>query len=269
MDEALHELDPNQVTIADIFRILLGIKKDLAQNRNDLADKTKVLEDKVLALEVENKQLKTKLLNVERKLKKNNIFIFGLDPEDTDVTNAVIKVVNKKLNVALTVNDINNCYQIKNVDGKPILLELISYLKKSEIFNKVSKLKGTGIFFSDDLTYQDRQDKKQLLEHAKLAKAKNLDVKIKRGSIVVNGEQFTLSDLQTRDELTVEETPLDTEIERSNSETSNAIANPSPSRNDVVPPEEKVRRVQKIRTQSSSCTVERITRNKILHNIHK
>lgn len=194
-EEYFQQIDPSEVTNDDIFRILISIKQDLNQIKTDTKVSVKHLEEKVCRLEDENKLLKTKLLNAERKLKKNGVIIFGLEVENSDPIKAVKEIVNKKLNVSLNNSDINNCYQIKNTGGQPIFLELLSYLKKSEIFGAVKKLKGTGVSFTDDLTLEDRQERKQLLHHAKLAKERNLSVKIRKNKFIINGDEFTLADL--------------------------------------------------------------------------
>lgn len=187
-------------TNAEIFALLKEIKGDINTIKQDLNSTTQKLENKIKELETENSVLKARFLSTERKIRKNNCLIFGVKiNEEASTLEAVLKVFHEKLGVAISERDINNCYQLKHIREKPILLEFISYLKKGEIYNNLSKLKNTGIYFSDDLVYEDRQERKQLLEYMKKAKSNNLHTKIKKNKLLIAGETYTLTDLKNLD----------------------------------------------------------------------
>lgn len=187
-------------TNSEIFALLKEIKGDINAIKQDLHSATEKFESKIKVLENENSKLKSRLLSVERKSRKNNCLIFGLKlNEENTALNEVLEVTRGKLNVVISEVDINNCYQLKHIRGAPILLELVSYLKKCEIFRNLYKLKNTGISFTDDLIYEDRQEKKQLVEYMKKAKSKDISTKLKKNKLIIAGEIFTLADLKKID----------------------------------------------------------------------
>ena len=172
------------------------IKADINIIKDDLKNTSEKLETKVGNLEAENQILKKRIIACERKLKKNNIIIYGLDTQDSPVLDTVIKFIKDKLNIELKLSDIDDCYQLKNNASQSIvLLGLIAHLKKSEIFKNLSKLKNTGVSFADDLPFEDRQERKLLNIHLKKAKANNIQAKIIRNKIIIEGVTHTLSDL--------------------------------------------------------------------------
>lgn len=178
------------------------IKADIAQIKSDLStqnNKIAIINSKVENLEKENQELKKRVLATERKTKRNNIIIFGVNEDITDILSFIIKLIADTLQVSCTVGDINNIYRIgqKSVEKpRPIILELISNLKKQKIFHVINKLKGTGITFSNDQIPEDREEHTFLYQQLKIAKQKQYNAKIVRNKLVVNGESYTYEDLK-------------------------------------------------------------------------
>lgn len=192
----------------DILRILneiqrdnKEIKTDVKQIKDDISNQfiqINKLINKVDILEAENTKLKEKLVQTHKKIIKNNIIIFGI-PENEEAKLFFIDIIKVKLNVDLAENDINNIYRIGAVKGiKPraVNLELVRNIKKQEIFQNVTKFKGTGISISNDLIEEERQQQKLLYKHYKSAKDKNYQAKLIKNKLIINGEEFTYNSLK-------------------------------------------------------------------------
>nr|CAI5840255.1 unnamed protein product [Callosobruchus analis] len=63
----------------------------------------------------------------------------------------------------------------------------------------VKKLKGSGIYIDDDLNQHDRQIRKQLYQHLKEARAKNMFAKIRGNKLQINDDFYTLEELEVTD----------------------------------------------------------------------
>nr|CAI5862248.1 unnamed protein product [Callosobruchus analis] len=149
------------------------------------------------AIEEQYNTLKIKYERLERELKKNNIIIFGLTaPEGVKLIDFVLGRLNELLGLTLVANDINDIYSIgKQTNNKPIIVKLISFLKKQEILRNCKKLKGTNISIGIELTIEERQEQKILRQHLKAARKQNLSAYIKNKRLVVSGQEYTAQQL--------------------------------------------------------------------------
>lgn len=144
------------------------LKAEILQNQNN---KYKVIKDKLIA--------------VERKIRKNNIVIFGTT-FDSNIVDNVLKIFNEVIGVNIQESDLNNIYKLgkKNV----IIVEFLSYLKKQAIFRNLKKLKGIGITITDDLCPEDQDIKKKLVKQMKEARSKNQKAYIRNNRLYINDE---------------------------------------------------------------------------------
>lgn len=189
------------------------IKRDLSEIKNSnvkQAQSILVLSAKVTTLEEENRALKQELLAVNRKIRKNNIILFGVQENDAkNIKNEIQTIFRDTLNINLDDIDIDDVYRLGTKTGdkpRPVKVELISNEKKQKIFNSIGKFKGTGISVSNDLTPDDRQIHNALYQHLKIARGKNYLAKISKNRLIVNGQSYTLAELNKREELIDEET---------------------------------------------------------------
>lgn len=133
----------------------------------------------------------------ERRLRKNNIVVFGL-PTFKNLLNDSLETLNNLLGLKITVSEINNIRIIGKVStvNRPVLIEFISYLTKADIYKNVSKLKGTKISIAHDLCTADRDRHRILVKHLKIAQSRNLVAQIKGYKLVVDGKLFTAEELE-------------------------------------------------------------------------
>lgn len=196
----------NDLSNSEIVKILkVYISEQIEQLKisvqESITSNLDVLREKIENLEKDHRHLNNKIEFLDRKVRKNNILIFGVkEDNDKSVFEVVSAIFDEKLNIKLSIDCIANIYRIgkfkDNSFKRPIIIQFTSFLKKSEVIKRRRYLKGTNIFISDDLTETERAEKRVLNKHLKNAKDKNLNAYLKNNSIVVNGEVFTAQDLQ-------------------------------------------------------------------------
>lgn len=184
----------------DLFQLLLkantkqteDIKAEIKASEKNVTEKITTIQKKVVTLE-------KKCLFFERKIRRNNIVLFGLERENNE--NLVQKVtakLNELLHVNITLEDINNIYRIGQSSKSPVIVEFISYLRKADLFKdpeKLRALRNTPISISNDLCYEDRKEQKILRQHLKLAREQNKEAKIKGNKLEIGGKLYTTADL--------------------------------------------------------------------------
>lgn len=138
--------------------------------------------------------LENKSLLLDRKIRKNNIVIFGLKTEkSTGLLEEVLQKLNEILGIKLVENDVNNVYRIGN--KSTIIVEFISYLRKQLVFQNIRKLKNSGVSISNDLSPEDRETSKILYKNLKVAKSRNHKAYIKNYRLYVDEKVYTAEQL--------------------------------------------------------------------------
>lgn len=152
---------------------------------------------------------------IEKLRRKNNVVLYGMnntaDLDQTGLLTLMRRLFAEKLGVAVADADVNNVYLVGR-DRNIIKIEFVTFIKKVEVLKNAGKLKGTDIYLSDDLSRQERESQKILRQHLKLARAQKYSAYIRGTSLIVNGEKYTVEQLQSK--------PTFTLNKRSNSEPS-------------------------------------------------
>lgn len=187
-----------------IFELLEKISQDVQELKQDFAnykEEVEILKTSLVALENDNLKLKEKLLSQEELLRKRNILVFRIAETDNEsLEQVVLQLLNNKLKINITINDIDNFYRIGNKDpnkARPILIKFTRELTIREVFRNVKKLKGTGISIALDLTQEKRADNKILYQFFKIAKEKQFSAKIIKNKLIINKDEYTVDTLKT------------------------------------------------------------------------
>lgn len=212
------------------------IKQELSLTVHTIADKVDVNTKKI-------QELENKVVQLERKTRRKNIVVFGLEISDQSVIHQeTLSKINNLLELNFVPDDISNIYQLKKSgeSAAPIIIELVSQLKKNIIFQNISKLKGSGIAITHDLSYEDRQKHKLLFIHLKKARNQKLSARIVGDKLEINNKLFTVDQLS-------KDCDSDSDIELS----------------DNNPPEEEKSQQSSVPEKSKDCNSKRpITRAK-------
>lgn len=181
-----------ELTLGKIEELLIKQTAEINKNIDQKLKIVKRVEEKVEALEKKN-------LMLERRLRKNNIVIFGLTIDGSEIVEQVITKLNGLLNLEITRSHINNIYRIGKRNNPPVIIEFVSYLRKAEIFKnpeKLKALKGTKIAISNDLCEEDRETHKLLRKHLKLAREQNKQARIVGHRLEVENSLYTIDELE-------------------------------------------------------------------------
>lgn len=216
------------ITNEDLFKLInegnASIKKEIGDLRAEITSEISILKLKNEELEKENKQLKNKILEIERKSKKYNIVIYGIQGDELNTVEEVLRTINNELNISCTKNDFRDIYRIgQNVEGKyrPVVVELLSYNLKADILmkarSKSKELKARRIYFGQEYTTEEYQKRKFLGQQLKAARNKQYNATIKKGILIINGEEYTYEYLKEKEKKCTNNTP-DKESAETNNE---------------------------------------------------
>ncbi|CAH1154529.1 unnamed protein product [Phaedon cochleariae] len=199
-----------------------GIKSEIYELRKNIEDQA----DKVRTLENSTEILEQKFKNIDRRLRKNNIVIFGFNVPKEDLIECTIAGLNQLLNLDLQKTNINNIQLIgKRETNRPILVEFVSYLTKQEVLKNCKNLKGSKISITEDLSKEDQLTRKSLLKHQAIARHKGMNAYIRGNKLVINKDIYSLEELDTEDHHNI------VEAERASSAPPTPIAAKSLERN--------------------------------------
>ncbi|KAK9891873.1 hypothetical protein WA026_017359 [Henosepilachna vigintioctopunctata] len=151
------------ITLRKIYEEIISSKQEI---KNTIADsearlllEIQELKIRVNALEEENSELKNNIEFAERKLNRKNLVIFGLKKSGAEISlSYVCKELNRLLDVEIAESDVSDCFPLGNGQNCPVKIELLTNIKKRQIFSNLRKLKGTGIAVSHDLTRKQREE---------------------------------------------------------------------------------------------------------------
>jgi regulator of replication initiation timing len=159
---------------------------DLAENITskvtELTQANEQLSNKVAELE-------TRLDMQEKKQRKRNIVLFGA-PADAQVYEYLEGLFKEKLQINSPLFDsVENAFRIGRAEGKPpILIQFVSERRKMEVMRQAHLLKGTRITLSDDLTPNERIQRRVIVAAQREAKKLGIQAKVRQQGLLVNNE---------------------------------------------------------------------------------
>lgn len=197
-----------QITNEDLFNLIKSenqvLKTEIANVKNEIKSELDILKIKNEYLEKENQELKRQILFLERRQKKYNVIVYGIEGDEQLTDNKTLAVLNEVLNIPCNNKDLRDIRRIgKKVAGKPrpVQIEVINYNLKKEILNKSkekqAELKENNIFFTSDYASEDYKERKLLSQFLKAAKEKKYKAKIENNKLVVDGKEYTCNQLKS------------------------------------------------------------------------
>lgn len=182
------------------FEILLNrIDENNSKLRTELCKATSAIE----TLEKKNQVQKEKILILEKKIRRNNIAIFGSGCQKDNLLSCTINTLNDLLNVNINDSEISNIYQPITQGKAPIIVEFTRNITKLKIFAAIkpnlAKLKESGIWIAHDLSKEEREIQTFLRKHLKEAKIQNKTAKIVGNNLWINGNKHTYESLKSRE----------------------------------------------------------------------
>lgn len=170
----------------------------ITQNITDTLMQT--IDTKIQPLLEENKQLKSEVQTLNRKVKyleemnkKNNIILHGVKETETNHTELlnIIKDTLQKINIKIQNFEIDKYYRLgKKQDNskiRPILIAFTSYQTKVEVMKNKTKLPHKT-FLTDDLSKETLQLRKILQQQLKEEREKGNEAFIKHNKLIIKGK---------------------------------------------------------------------------------
>lgn len=176
------------------------LKNEIIKENQKVLDQLQQHKEAISDLETKYRSLELRLNSFDKQYRKNSIIIHGLEVKCENLTQFVLNKLNNLLDLNISASNINNVFQLKGGNIKPIKVEFVSYIIKQQVFQNCKKLKGTKIFIAHDLCPKDREDNKILYSHLKAAREKHLEAKIKGKNLIVSGEVYTLEQLKNSED---------------------------------------------------------------------
>lgn len=171
------------------------------------------------------------MLNLERKVRKNNIAIFGVSDNEANLIKYVCSIFQNILGLQIGEDDLNDAYRIVTTKNTrtPVIVEFISYQKKLSVLKNAKKLKGSNIYIAKDQCIEDQVQNKILIKHLKEARSKGAVAYIKRDKLIISNEPYTIDQLEKETEIEDQEAVSEDEIintEKPRPESAPATPNP-------------------------------------------
>lgn len=145
-------------------------------------------------LKGENRELQDRVLLLEKRVRKNNVAIFGLKVREETLLDDFVNQVEQLLNITISTDDISSIYQPKSKNNPPIIVEFIRASKKAEIFRQIKpnirKLKQARVYIANDLSKEERLIGKFLRGECERARRENKTAKIVKGQLIIDGDVY-------------------------------------------------------------------------------
>lgn len=188
------------LTLQQIAKELGDIKQEL--RRVIEASETRILlkieesKSRIITLEKENSCLRDRLEFLDRKTRKNNIIVFGLNAFPLS-SQSIVEKLNGLLDSQIREEDLSDAYRLGRSNTGPIKIELHNYQVKKRILEYKSKLKGTNIYINHDLTHVQLEEGRKLREYLRESQASSQGTSYIRGNrLWRNGRYYTIQELE-------------------------------------------------------------------------
>lgn len=145
----------NKILLEAIYKRFDENEAKLKEEINKLKTANEELKHRIESSEKKIVSQNEIILQLQKRINSNNIIIHGIEPmvNEANLEDAVIDLLNSKLELHVNRNDIQQVYQLGNNkrSNNPIKVTLNSHKMKLNIFKEKKKLMGTSIFINNDL----------------------------------------------------------------------------------------------------------------------
>ncbi|CAH1994307.1 unnamed protein product [Acanthoscelides obtectus] len=173
---------------------LKGQINSLNETVNEAKKDINNINNKYRDIEKENSLLKSKNINLENKLKKYNLVIYGVKESDKRPMEDTLSTIEEKLEFQIFPSAVRDCFRIgkklsdSDNRARPLVVEFVNYNVKQKVLEKARKLPK-----------EEYAKRKLLHQHLKKARQASNSAFIKNNILYVNGKAFTWEKLQNDD----------------------------------------------------------------------
>lgn len=154
--------------------------------------------EKISSLEKKIAQLEEQNRKIDRLSRKNNLVIFKAGYSEGDVFEFTKDFLNSKLGLCLDASVFDNVFLIgkddQDVKSRPLVVKFVSFIVKKAVLKNCYKLKNTGIGITEDLSTRDREERRVLVQHLKIARDNQKKAYIRGTKLYIEGKAHTCED---------------------------------------------------------------------------
>jgi hypothetical protein len=194
--ESESNINPSNQALFKLINDRFDISDKAQLQANEKVDKLATnVESKFNELKKANESLSKKVVELERRLdtheinqRRKNIIVFGAPSnENENVYEYLQRLLIEQLKMHNSVMDtVEKAFRIGRAEGKrPIVVQFVSEGKKIEVMRQVHLLKKTRITFSDDLTPDERKQRKIVVTAQKEAKKLGIPAKVRHNGLLI------------------------------------------------------------------------------------
>lgn len=188
----------------DIVNQVTEVKNELKNLKTEFATELNYLREENKHLIEENKQLIGRLNNIERKTKKFNIVIYGLNEKQPENTlEEVFDLIQNKFSLHPSKTEIRDAFRLGHYEEnktRPILVEFVTNSLRTAIFEKSPSLKGTGIAVSADYIQEDYLKRKFLTSQLKIVRAQGRTAQLKGHKLIIDNIPYTYEEIKLQND---------------------------------------------------------------------
>lgn len=196
------EKSSKEITNSELLELLTrkfderfdSLSKCIEANNKKIVEDLQEVNIVISVLKEENQAQRDRIQILEKKVRKNNLAVFGLPPEGENFLHITLDKINSLLNTQLSAGDISDLYKPRGGAKTPIIIEFVSYTKKREILNRVKEfaqdLKQARVFITHDFSREERKIRKFLREESDRLKKEGKIVKISGNRLWVDGTAY-------------------------------------------------------------------------------
>lgn len=153
---------------------------ELEKNQNEIVAQTRVQEDKIKYL--------------EKELRKRNIVVHGIQETEksrADLEKMVVEILKQTMKITLGMSDIDFIRRLGskievNIQTRPIQIQLTTMRKRNEILAQKKALKNSTMYITEDLTKEEREERKKLIPIMQKFRSEGKHSIIKNNILYVN-----------------------------------------------------------------------------------
>jgi hypothetical protein len=194
------KLKPIHVSMEDMrvsMEKLVKLEKEVQQLRVKIKDEQTKNEE----LENEINMLRNRAIEQEDRNRRNNLIFFGIPKERNfesyaDCEKIILKIIRESMKINITDYELDRVHRLggNSNNSPPMIIRFLSWKVKEEVLKNSYRLRNTGIWISEDFSYETRQYRNKLRPFIRQAREEEKKVSLRYTTVIINGVKYQLSE---------------------------------------------------------------------------
>ncbi|XP_066278834.1 uncharacterized protein [Branchiostoma lanceolatum] len=145
---------PLKTEIQELKLQLAGVTDEQREIKSSVAQ----VENKIDTTDAAVRKMSARLNDLDQYSRRNCLLLHGAAPPDSDTVQFVLDTAKNTLGIDLSISDIDRAHPLPRRNGSdgqrtpPIVIKFVSYAARHRFFSAKSKLKGSKLFVTEQLT---------------------------------------------------------------------------------------------------------------------